>query len=156
MGRAIVTGPRFLQRPGVPAVPRPAVAAAPADVPGYFDTYRDRLFKYIPGEIVTLYFGLREGLERSHHVPHALQWVAFAFCLAATPVYLWRVQHVAAWRQLLISTVSFAVWAFALGEPFADLRWYQPVYGALLLPVFTFFVAAIRPDPNSDPQPQGH
>lgn len=154
MSRAIVTSPRF--RPSANAEPllvgRPlAAAAAPAEAPGYFDTYRDRLFKYIPGEIVALYFGLREALERSSHVPHALQWVVFAFCLVATPVYLRRVQHVTAWRQLAISTVSFAVWVFALGGPFATFGWYQPVYGALLLPVFTFFVAAIRPDP----QPQG-
>lgn len=151
MGRAIVTSPGFRQfgnAASVPGVAPRAMVAVPADEPRYFDGYRDRLFKYIPGEIVTLYFGLREALERSHHVPHALQWVVFAFCLVATPIYLWRVQHVAAWRQLFISTVSFAVWAFALGGPFAGLRWYQPVYGALLLPVFTFFVAAIRPDPQ--------
>jgi hypothetical protein len=47
--------------------------------------------------------------------------------------------------QLGISTIAFVVWVFALGGPFATVSWYQPIYGALLLPIFTFFVPMILP-----------
>jgi len=33
------------------------------------------------------------------------------------------------------------VWVFALGGPFALCGWYNPVYGSILLPVFTLLVA---------------
>jgi hypothetical protein len=37
---------------------------------------------------------------------------------------------------------------FALGGPFKDFGWYKPIYGALLLPVFTFFVAMFKTAPQ--------
>jgi hypothetical protein len=44
-------------------------------------------------------------------------------------------------QQHVISLFSFVVWAFALGGPFALCGWYNPVYGSILLPVFTLLVA---------------
>ena len=38
---------------------------------------------------------------------------------------------------------------FALGGPFAFLPWYQAVYGAVLLPLFTFIVGIIIPNAAS-------
>jgi hypothetical protein len=147
MGRAIVTSPRFNLSGSSPssAEPVPHAAVPGGQVPP--DTYKDRLFKYIPGEIVTLYLGARTAIETSTNSPHVLHWIVFILCLVATPLYLWRNQQVKAWRQLAISTVSFVVWAFALGGPFTSFGWYRQAYGAVCLPIFTFLIAAVRPDP---------
>jgi hypothetical protein len=51
------------------------------------------------------------------------------------------VQKVLKLQQHFISLLSFIVWAFALGGPFALYSWYNPVYGSILLPVFTLLVA---------------
>jgi hypothetical protein len=118
------------------------VAAAPAP-----DTYRDRLFKYIPGEVVALHLFLSKTLAAATNAPRFLGWAIFVVGLIATPCYLRYAQKVSAPTQLAVSTVAFAVWIFALGEPFSAIEWYRPVYGALLLPVFTFFVALIDPPP---------
>ena len=66
----------------------------------------------------------------------------FIVMLLMTPFFLHLVQKVKKKRQLGISTVSFAVWAFALGGPFTQFPypWYHPIYGALLLPIFTFTI----------------
>lgn len=114
------------------------------------DKYSDRLVKYIPAEVVALYVGVTAIVAGSGNAPHFLNWAIFVICLIGTFVYL-RVppQNVTSWTQLCISTVAFAVWAFALGGPFADLSWYKPVFGEVLLPIFTFFVGLIKPPPQA-------
>jgi hypothetical protein len=131
------------------AFPEPIRDAAPtgsAGAPQQPDenTYRDRLFKYIPGEVVTLYL-LLSAIIAPPDSPHFLRWVVFFACLIGTPLYLRFPQKVAVPVQLVISTIAFAVWVFALGGPFSDIPGYKPIYGAVALPVFTFFVAIITP-----------
>lgn len=112
------------------------------------DTYSDRLFKYIPAELVAGYiFALRmmEKLTEAGET-RVLQWGLFAIFLILTPLYLWRVQKVQKVIQHIISAFSFVVWVFALGGPFAMCSWYNPVYGAVLLPVFTLAVAIVEAD----------
>lgn len=112
------------------------------------DTYSDRLFKYIPAELVAGYIfaiGMTEKLTEAGET-RALQWLLFAIFLILTPLYLWRVQKVQKISQHIISALSFVVWVFALGGPFALYSWYNPVYGAVLLPVFTLTVAIVEAD----------
>lgn len=109
------------------------------------DDYTSKLVKYIPSEVVALYIALGSILGTSDKSDGALYWVVFAVCLIGTGLYLWRVTNVTKVTQIVISVVAFFVWAFALGGPFELLSWYDPVYGALLLPVYTFFVPMLEP-----------
>lgn len=68
----------------------------------------------------------------------------FVFGLIATYLYLWRVEKVKKQTQLHISAVAYCVWVFAIGGPFVHLAWYDPVYGGLLLPAYTFLIAVIE------------
>jgi hypothetical protein len=113
------------------------------------DEYSDRLIKYIPGEIVSLYLFVSGVLQTaSGQIPAAtlewLQWGVFGFLCAMTPVYLYFVQDVEKKQQWGITALSFAVWVFTLGGPFAQLSWYHPVYGAVLLPLYTFSIAIVK------------
>jgi len=147
MGRAIVTTSsrpvvrRAFPEPAVKSPPEGSVSVQQQEKP---DTFRDRLFKYIPAEVVTLYLGLSATVS-AKDAPHFLYWVIFFAGLIGTPFYLRFVQNVTARAQLILSTLAFAVWVFALGGPFADIEGYKQVYGAVLLPLFTFFVAGISP-----------
>lgn len=138
MGRSIIPAP------GSSANAYPDLiddrAVQPCEPP---DRYRDRLYKYIPAEVIAFYLGLNAIIASASDVPRPVHWFIFLAGLAATPYYLRVVQKVVSPRQLLISTLAFLVWAFALGGPFAALASYKPIYGAVLLPVFTFFVAGI-------------
>ncbi|NSW93927.1 MAG: hypothetical protein HPY62_04360 [Bacteroidales bacterium] len=107
------------------------------------DSYFDRLFKYIPAELVAGYIFIAGTVKQLTDQSAAMlvHWIIFpTFCIL-TPLYLWRVQKVKKVQQLIISTLSFIVWVFALGGPFALYDWYNPVYGAILLPVFTIVIA---------------
>jgi hypothetical protein len=127
----------------------PAVANAKARP--VEDKYNDRLLKYIPAEAITLYLTLSALLSTQTGLPWWLGWAAFFVGIAATYYYLRSILNVSAGRQLTICCVAFVVWVFALGGPFKDLAWYRPIYGALLLPTYTFFIARVK----TPPQPEG-
>lgn len=108
------------------------------------DDYFDRLVKYIPAEVVSLYL-MGVGLIDSIRDGEVYLWLLFLICLVGTFFYLQRVLKVYNWKQLLISCVAFVVWAFALGGPFREFNWYQQQLGALALGVYTFSIPIIDP-----------
>ncbi|HEV2389039.1 MAG TPA: hypothetical protein VGS20_17495 [Candidatus Acidoferrales bacterium] len=115
-----------------------AAVATPIPEP---DDYKSRLLKYIPTEVVAVYLTIAGIVHASGSgLPRPTLSVVFVVLLVATPLYLWRVLQVTKAPQLAVSTVSFAVWVFTLGGPFASAGWYRPAYGAILLPLYTFMV----------------
>jgi len=109
------------------------------------DDYWTRLIKYIPSEVVALYITLygMASAAREDIAFEVIMWSIFAIGILGTILYLWRVAKVTDWTQIAISTAAFVVWVFALGGPFLSFSWYQPIYGALLLPIYTFFIPII-------------
>jgi hypothetical protein len=127
--------------------PKMRAADVAEPTPQVPDEYLSKVLKLIPAEVVSLYIALAGiivvgGQEVNGE---ALFWIIFVVCLIGTPLYLMKIAKVGDFLQLGISTIAFVVWVFALGGPFATVSWYQPIYGALLLPIFTFFVPMILP-----------
>jgi hypothetical protein len=119
----------------------------PADssVPANKDEYFDRLLKYIPAEVVACYIfvmGLIQKLPAGSPEIKVIHWIVFVLFCVITFFYLWKPLNVRKIQQLTISIVAFIVWVFALGGPFALYAWYNPIYGEILLPIYTL-VAAI-------------
>lgn len=116
------------------------------------DGYQDRLIKYIPADINTAWLALT-GIVKSATINSQSQsivlWILFAILLLLTPIWTWKEtsepNKPPAKTQIVVSTSAFLVWAIALGEPFTSLRFYQPVYGAIILILFTLIVAKIVP-----------
>lgn len=117
------------------------------------DNYLSRVLKHIPSEIVMAYVAI-EGVLRTTYSPSVPQdremllkllWVVFGALTVLTPLWLWRVMGVRRFSQLCISTLSVPVWLFALGGPFALQEWYEPAFGAIVLPLYTLFVPIITP-----------
>jgi len=142
MSRAVITYDHRLD-----ATPRPA--PKPGELaPLPEDKYKDRLLKYIPAEVVTLYLTLTTLIGTASGRPWWLGWLIVAVGIVATWYYLRYPLEVKDGKQLMISCVAFVVWAFALGGPFKDLSWYDPVYGGLLLTIYTFFIATQKTAPQ--------
>jgi hypothetical protein len=108
------------------------------------DNYTSRLLKYIPAEVIALYVTLDAIIRSSENISIWIYWSVFIFGVVATYLYLNRVEKVTKQIQLLISAGAFMVWVFAIGGPFSHLAWYQPIYGGLLLPIYTFLAAIIE------------
>jgi hypothetical protein len=114
------------------------------------DTYFDRVIKYIPADIVGAWIAVTGLVSSAGNVPKGtILWVAFVCGIALT--CLWTLRQTsepkkrAAITQTIISTVAFMVWVFALGGPFATLAFYSPLYGSLLLILYTLVVALVIP-----------
>jgi hypothetical protein len=115
------------------------------------DGYFDRLLKYIPADVVGLWLtgsGLIQG-QADHGTRIGLLWLLFVAGLVFS--FFWtRKQTTEArqptdWRQIVLSCGSFVVWVFAIGGPFTELPFYQPIYGSLLLLIYTSAIPLLPP-----------
>jgi hypothetical protein len=118
----------------------------------------ERLVKYIPSEIISGYVilsGLVEGAIQTSPLRTPASWLVFAFGALLTPAYLWRTGRPFGdqWWQLPISTLSFVLWAYALGGPFVTTKLfghtYESWFAALLAGAFSWAIALVwRPVQN--------
>lgn len=118
---------------------------------GKIDGYFDRLLKYIPSDVVGLWLagsGLIQG-QADDRSRAGLLWLLFVVGLVFS--FFWTRKQTAeagkptAWQQIVLSCGSFAVWVFAIGGPFAQLSFYQPLYGSLLLLLYTSAIPLLPP-----------
>lgn len=126
--------------------PGKSPAAIPAQTTA--DDYMTRLVKYIPADIIAVYLFIN-GIISSQAAPNViLRWVVFALLLVLTPIYIWRVTNdrtlPPAWDQMIVAFFSFAIWVFAIGGPFTTLVWYSPLYGSILVALYTLVIPMIR------------
>ncbi len=112
-----------------------------------YDNYLTKLLKLIPAEIVTLYITLSAILDSSKDTTKGIEFAVFFIVLLLTPIYIYLItkdkNKKIPWKQIVVSTFSFLVWVFALGGPFTYFKWYKKLYGALLLPIYTFLIPLI-------------
>lgn len=109
--------------------------------------YSERLAKYIPSEVIALYVTLetilKSNVDSIGGAFGAVSWVLFAIVLVLAYFYLVRVEATKDMTQRIVILCAFIVWVFALGGPFELLQWYKPVYGALVLPLYSFAIPLI-------------
>ena len=94
------------------------------------EEYRGRLLKLIPTEIVAAYMVL-QGM-----IPQDKKWgfiVVSVVLLILTPFYLKIMEKVKGNLQVIVSTVSFAVWVYSLGGPFVHFGLYEPWIASIIL-----------------------
>jgi len=112
--------------------------------------YRDRLLKLIPSELVGAYMVL-DGIIP----PDQAKWgtlITSIILLILTPLYLSRLQGVTRPSQLIVTSISFAVWVYSLGGPYQYWGLYQPWIGSVTLVLWTLIVPLFV-NPQSEAQP---
>lgn len=94
---------------GADALPTAGAAQKPTD-------YLERLYKIIPVELTAAYLAISSLLtDRTNMLGNSYTLLAFAVLLTVlTPLYLYRLQNVRSRSQLIVSTVSFPVWAVCI------------------------------------------
>lgn len=143
-----------LEVPALAPSAAPAGPAPPAGTPTA-DDYWNRLLKYIPIDVIGVYLAATGAVSSvsGHTKREAVLWIIFGVVLVVTPIYLRNVAGVVRSRQLAISAAAFAVWAFALGGPFAE-SWsgYEPWMGSLAIILSAFVFGAFKLAPLQQPQ----
>lgn len=122
-----------------------AVASSPVITPQKPDDYRDRLIKYIPADVVAIYLSLLALIKTANPQKTPIitvEWVIFAIIFVVSVPWQVRVMKIGKWQQVAIGSVAFVIWAISLGDPFATAwsTWYQPLYGSIILMLFTFLI----------------
>jgi hypothetical protein len=116
------------------------------------DSYRERLFKYIPAEVVVLYvavYGIAYALLAADPWFSLIaRWILIAG-IVGTPLYLWKAGQVTDWVQLVISTAGFVLWACALGVvPVSEMPGYNQIIASLALPLYVVLSPLIEGIPE--------
>lgn len=143
--REVAPAGRRRRGPEAPAAEAPArratAVAAAQDEP---DRFNDRVLKYIPAEVITIYL-TADGLARAKSLPPAVSWIVFVLGLLGTVLYLRYGAGVGKPLQLAVSATIFVVWSLAIGGPFVHIHGYDTAYGAIALPFFTFLAGLVKP-----------
>ncbi len=143
MGRRIETGAR------------PGAQPLAAHDPPVADDYLGRLVKYVPAEIIALYLTVAGIIppDPTGRPRATVLWVVFFGCLVLVPVFTWvattRHGRPPLTAQVVISTLAFPIWVFAIGGPFASLAWYQPWIASVVLAFATTLMGLYQPPPGS-------
>ena len=94
------------------------------------------LLKLIPSEIIAVFIFL-QGVLPDRLIPHL---VISMLLVAITPLYLYTAMGVRSGGQLAVSTLSMAIWIYALGQGpvrFLTAPLYEPWYGSVILAIWT-------------------
>ncbi|NLS76913.1 MAG: hypothetical protein GXY76_06600 [Chloroflexi bacterium] len=123
---------------------QPLLSAGPVD--GYFD----KVVKYIPADVIAAWTAATGLIDGAVDVPSdLLLWLVFAVGAIFTAIWTFRQTQEPpkgpAVTQTVIATGAFVIWVAALGGPFATLGGWSPVYGSLLLIVYTLGVGLVSP-----------
>lgn len=119
------------------------------------DTYRDKLLKLIPAEIVAAFLALKGVLDAAQNVEgiELIQWIVFVGLLIFTPLifrYIYRVKDV---KQHVLTTLAFVVWVFTVGGPFdqfflgpdGDILPIKGIIASIVLVFYTLTVPMLLP-----------
>lgn len=119
------------------------------------DGYIDRLLKYIPAEVIALYLGVTNVIPPPLHDHRKALWTVSVISALCVPPYMYVSTHNAArrtlWSQIVISSVAFPLWVFAIGGPFAQYRWYENYrWVAAVIISFATFLFGLYVPPKHD------
>lgn len=119
------------------------VKAASAEPP-VENSFKDRLVKLIPSEIVTAYVtiqGLISSAGNSNSNKETLMWIVIAVLFSLTPLYLRQVGNVKKIGQLAFTSVAFLIWVLAIGSPLGDILGYASTFiGSIVLVLYTLMI----------------
>jgi hypothetical protein len=112
------------------------------------DTYFDKVVRYVPADIVAAWVAITGLIKSAANVPvNTVLWICFVVGVLLTAAWTWKQTNEmgkpAAAKQIVVSTIAFGVWVFALGAPFDTLDWYRPLYASLLLIGYTLVVGRV-------------
>ncbi len=133
-----------------PTPPQPPNPPAPPST-NPAEQYIAKIIRYVPGSIIAGYTSMLGLVTQAEPYQLYLSWAIFGFCLVLAPLYVLFVpdsipstKDCSKRFHVVASFLSFAIWAFALGGPFASLPWYSPVYGSLALIAATLLMPLLE------------
>ena len=121
--------------------------AKPAASSGGFNSYLDRLVKLIPGESTAFYL-VGAGVIPATANPLVILGWSIVCLLSVIAIKALGTSDLKQgvkpdWIHIGISSVSFILWVYTLGGPFAAYHIQVPYLGSLAVLIWTFFLPII-------------
>jgi len=117
------------------------------------EEYLGRLAKYIPAEIVGLFIAVSGMVPEGSPSRQNALWIIFIGSFILVPVYLFFATRDPdkgpLWLQILLASIAFPIWVFALGGPFAGLPWYEGWISSIVLVFVTVIFGIVKPKKGS-------
>ena len=118
------------------------------------DPHLDKVAKLVPAEIIAAFLAANNiilaqiGTNSASPRIKMVSWIVFGILLIATPFYTRRaIKSVLGplKSQVLVSTLAFIFWVFAIGGPFALETWYERELAGLSLIIFSVISPLLIP-----------
>ena len=114
-------------------------------------TYPDRIGKLLPAEFVGAYLLVTQTVRESLDLRQPVLFLFLIVSFLAIPTYLRRVKGINKRSDRAVVTLSFLVWAYALGDAFQPGSWvsynlYQPILGTAFLIIWGLVPLALNID----------
>ena len=114
-------------------------------------TYPDRIGKLLPAEFVGAYLLVTQTVRESLALRQPVLFLFLIVSFLAIPTYLRRVKGINKRSDRVVVTLSFLVWAYALGDAFQPGSWvtynlYQPILGTAFLIIWGLVPLALNID----------
>ncbi len=121
-----------------------------------FKSYLDRLMKMIPGEVIGLYLVGNGFIPSTQNVVLAV-WAVVCLAGVVAVKALGTADSANGlppdWIHVGISSVSFVIWVYTMGGPFAAWGLWVPYIGSLMVLAWTFFVPLFYKGPATGTAP---
>ena len=135
-----------------PSAPAPASASSPDP-----NEYKNKLIKLIPSEVIASFIFIERVIKSSSldsNTINIIQWVVFAILLVINPLYLNKAMDVTNKKQIIVTTIAFPIWVFALGGPFESFsnQALMHLSGSILMALYTLAIPmVVKPEIKSNP-----
>ena len=124
------------------ATPSPNEISANPDTESLSANYLERLVKLIPAEVISLYL-IGKGVIPTEEKTGIIVW-AIICTIGVLVSRIYGTQsdedNSIQWGTVVITTVSFLIWLYVIGDAFAPFVIYVPWIGTLMMAAWTFFV----------------
>jgi hypothetical protein len=104
-------------------------------------TYLGALVTLIPADVVAAYLAI-QGVIPKAQAKWGLTVVA-ALLLIIMPFYLKKLHKVETTKQIVVTCISFVIWVYALGGPFAYFNIYIPWIASVIMILWTTFAPVL-------------
>jgi len=105
-------------------------------------TYSDRLLKLIPVEFIATYLAISQIASVDLALRQPILLFVIVLFAVLIPTYLYRVHSVTSRLQMAMTTISFLVWTYTLGDafkrgPLLPVDVYHPIVASTALVLWT-------------------
>ena len=116
--------------------------------------YLTKLVNYIPVPVVAAFLAIDALIKATTTgISIYFYWLIVVILAAGAAWYIWNdttkppspnaPSYPPSITQTGIAVVSFVIWVYAIGGPFAYYSWYQSIYGAILVILWVFIIPIV-------------